>query len=80
MEVLCDSHEVLVNEKRKRTGEEKECFKSKHSDTSIKRKQDPHPMQSEVGETGKKIDSSTQPMQMKVKESAKKGKKRMMPT
>ena len=79
-EVVCDTYEALVEEKRKRTGEEDGTSKRPNTRNGGK-EGPPQPIpRKEIGETNMKPGGSSQPTRMEVEESTKKGKERAAPT
>ena len=79
-EVICDNYEVLVEERRKRMGEEDGVLKRPNMRSG--RKDEPIRLaaRKEVGETSGNPSGTPQPAQMEVDDSAKKGKERTTPT
>jgi hypothetical protein len=79
-EVVCKNYEALVEEKRKRTGEEDGI--SKRPNTRNARKEDlgPPVIRKEIGEPNMRAGGSSQPARMDVDESAKKERERAAPT
>ena len=75
-EVICETHEVFVDEKRKRADLEEGPSK-KHDTRSTKKKEEViTTIRQEDGSSNKKVDEPTQP----IEENVKKGKDRSMPT
>ena len=73
-EVVCDNYEALVNEKRKRTGDEDGTSKRHNTRNAGKEGQaEPMPLK-EVGETSMKTGGSSQPARIEVDEFEKKRK------
>jgi hypothetical protein len=71
---MCENYEALVEEKRKRTGEEDGT--SKRPNTRNARREDSNSpaTQKEVGEPSMRAGGSSQPPRMDVDESTKKGR------
>ena len=75
-EVICETHEVFVDEKRKRT-DLNEGPSKKHDTRSFKKKEEMiKTTRQEDGNSNKRVEQPTQP----IEENAKKGKDRLMPT
>ena len=75
-EVICETHEVFVDEKRKRT-DLNEGPSKKHDTRSFKKKEEMiKTTRQEDGNSNKRVEEPTQP----IEENAKKGKDRLTPT
>ena len=77
---MCDNYEALVEEKRKRTGEENGTSKRQNTRNVGKEGQAQPMPRKDVGETSMKTGGSSQLARMKVDESMKKGKQRAAST
>ena len=79
-EVVCDNYEALVEEKRKRTGEEDGVSKRPNTRNARQEEHAQPTTRKEAGETSTKPSGSGQPTRMEVDESTRKGKERAAPT
>ena len=78
-EVVCENYEALVEEKRKRTGEDDGVSKRPNTRNGRKEEQAQPTIRKEVGEGSAKPSGSSQPARMEVDDSAKKVRERAAP-
>ena len=79
VEVLCDNYEELVEEKRKRVGEDDVVSKRLNTRNARQEEQAQQTSQKEAIETSMKSGGSDQPARMGVDDSARKGKEQAAP-
>jgi hypothetical protein len=79
-EVVCENYEALVEEKRKRTGDEDGMSKRPNTRNARREDSSSPATQKDIGEPSMRAGGSTLPARMDVEESAKKGRERAMPT
>jgi hypothetical protein len=77
---VCENYEALVEEKRKRTGDEDGTSKRPNTRNARREDSSSPATEKDIGEPSMRAGGSSQPARMDVEESAKKGRERAVPT